>query len=63
MYVKNVTNQPDFLPVTPGAGMLALDQQDFCPHRGSIFCEPPESPNVGVSDMGQVFYNQEKCIL
>ena len=54
MYVKHVTNQQYFLPVTPGFWMLAVAQHDFFLTEVLFFCKPPESPIMGVSDIGQV---------
>jgi hypothetical protein len=54
LYVEHVTYQQKFSPVTPGFCMLAVAQRDFFLTEVLFFHEPPQSPIVGVSDIGQV---------
>ena len=54
VYVEHVTYQQKFSPVTPGFCMLAVAQQVFFLTEVLFVHEPPESPIVGVSDIGQV---------
>jgi hypothetical protein len=44
----------EFLPGHQVFGMLTVAQQDFFLNEVLFFHEPPESPIVGASDIGQV---------